>query len=230
MSSIIKSLVSFIYPAYCVGCEERLEEERRFICPTCFDALPKYQGMEPYYGALERLTGLVPFTEYQSDLIFNNPSVVRTMIHKMKYGGFPTLGTELAREFAPKHLELGHFSDTTMIVPVPLLRSRLHRRGYNQSTFIAKGIADIYELPIAEDVLLRRGRRGTQTQKGKEARWEHAQGAFFVPNNVDISGKRILVVDDVLTSGATLIQSGRALIDAGAESISFYTLALDVLF
>lgn len=230
MSSIIESVISFLYPTYCLGCGERLEEGRGFVCATCFDALPKYQGMEPYYGALERLTGLVPFTEYQSDLIFTNPSVVRTLIHKMKYNGFPTLGTQLAREFAPKHLAMGHFLDTTMIVPIPLLRSRLHRRGYNQSTFIAKGIAEVYDLPVVEGVLCRRGRQGTQTQKGKKARWEHTQGAFFVPDSADVTGKRILVVDDVLTSGATLIQSGRALIDAGAESVSFYTLALDVLF
>lgn len=229
MSSIIESAISFFFPTYCLGCGERLAEGRRFVCPTCFDALPKYQGMEPYYGALERLTGLVPFTEYQSDLIFRNPSVVRTLIHKMKYNGFPTLGIELAREFAPRHLALGHFVDTTMIVPVPLLNSRLHRRGYNQSTFIAQGIAEVYQLPVNEGVLFREGKRGTQTEKSKEARWVHAQGAFFVPDNIDISGRRILVVDDVLTSGATLIQSGRALIDAGAESISFYTLALDVL-
>lgn len=229
MSTFFESVVSFLFPTYCLGCGERLEHRRRFVCADCFDALPKYQGMEPYYGALERLTGLVPFVEYQSDLIFSNPSVVRTLIHKIKYNGFPTLGTELAREFARKHLEMGHFSDTTMIVPVPLLNSRLHKRGYNQSTYIALGIAEVYGLPIEERALCRRGNQGTQTKKGKEARWEHVQGAFYVPDGVDVSGKRILVVDDVLTTGATLIQSGRALLDAGAESVSFYTLALDVL-
>lgn len=228
MISFIKSAINFFYPVYCQGCGERLEGGRRFICEKCFEALPKYQGMEPYYGAMERLSGLVPYTEYQSDLIFRNPGLVRTLIHKIKYDGFPTLGTELSRYFASKHLALGHFLDVTMIVPVPLIMSRYHTRGYNQSTYIAQGIAEVYHLPIAENVLCRRGARGTQTRKGKEERWQHTQGAFYVPTGIQVTGKRILVVDDVLTSGATLIQCGRALLDAGAESVSFYTLSLDV--
>lgn len=191
--------------------------------------MPKYQGMDLYYGATERLEGFLPFTELQSDLIFKNPSLARTLIHKIKYSGFPSLGYRLARDFAIAHKSLGHFVDVSMVVPVPLLKSRLHHRGYNQSTAIAKGIAEVYHIPLREDALYRVGKRGTQTLRGKEARWKHTQGIFCVPPTIDVSGKRVLVVDDVLTSGATLIQSGRALIDAGAESVSFYTLALDVL-
>ncbi|MBR8764579.1 ComF family protein [Porphyromonas levii] len=229
ISSITEPIIDFLFPAYCIGCGERLNKGHRFVCPTCFDALPKHHGMELYYDASERLKGLVPFTEYQTDLIFKESSITQALIHKIKYSGFPSLSTELARMFAPTHLRLGHFSDTTMIVPVPLLKSRLHKRGYNQSAFIAQGLAEVYQLPVVEDVLYRKGQRGTQTKKGKEARWTHVQGAFFVPDSANISGKRILVVDDVLTTGATLVQAGRSLIDAGAESISFYTLALDVL-
>lgn len=226
---LFDDLINFIYPAYCVDCGCRLEGKDIFLCPKCFDALPKYFGMESYYDAQERLEGLVPFTEFQTDLIFSNPSVVRTLIHNVKYNGFPKTGYHLAKHFAQQHYDAGHFLDVTVIVPVPLLKKRLHRRGYNQSTFIAKGLAEVYSLPIDEILLARGGGRGTQTHRGKEARWQQIQGAFYSPQKSKVSGKRILVVDDVLTTGATLVNAGRALIDAGAESVSFYTLALDVL-
>lgn len=226
---LFDDLINFIYPAYCVDCGCRLEGKDIFLCRKCFDALPKYFGMESYYDAQERLEGLVPFTEFQTDLIFSNPSVVRTLIHNVKYNGFPKTGYHLAKRFAQQHYDAGHFLDVTVIVPVPLLKKRLHRRGYNQSTFIAKGLAEVYSLPIDETILARGGGRGTQTHRGKEARWQQIQGAFYSPQKSKVSGKRILVVDDVLTTGATLVNAGRALIDAGAESVSFYTLALDVL-
>lgn len=226
---LFKDLVDFVYPAYCLDCGCRLEGEDIFLCPKCFDALPKYFGMEGYYNATERLEGLVPFAEFQADLIFGNPSVVRTLIHRIKYNGFPNTGYKLAKHFAQQHYDAGHFLDVTVIVPIPLLKKRLHRRGYNQSAAIARGLAEVYSLPLDETLLARNEGRGTQTHRGKEARWQQVQGAFYSPKEDEVRGKRILIVDDVLTSGATLISAGRALIDAGAESISFYTLAVDAL-
>lgn len=226
---MINDLINFLYPTYCLGCGKRLGSNYILVCPRCYDSMPKYFGKEVYYCAYERLEGFVPFTEYHTDLIFKNPGLVRTLIHKIKYNGYPQVGYRLTHHFARKHFRVGHFSDVSMIVPVPLLRKRLHKRGYNQSTAIAKGFSKVYGLPINESVLLRGHGQGTQTKRGKEERWRHMHGAFYVSPRSDIRGKRILVVDDVLTSGATLINAGRALIDAGAESVSFYTLALDVL-
>lgn len=226
---MIKPLADFLYPGFCLGCETRLEGDRHFICPDCFEELPKYEGTERYYGAIDRLQGFVPFTEYQSDLIFRDPSITRTLIHNIKYNDYPMLGYELAKQFAPRHLELKHFIDVTMITPIPLTLSRLRKRTYNQSTYIAKGLAEIYQIPVIEGVLERNPSLGTQTKRGKEARWEHLEKAFLVPEGMNLSGKRILIVDDVLTTGATLINAAKVLIDAGAESVSFYTLALDVL-
>lgn len=226
---LIKELINFIYPTYCLGCGERLTDDFILICARCYDSMPKYAGMEPYYRAYDRLAGFVPFTEFQSDLIFKNPGLVRTLVHKIKYNGYPNVGYRLTRHFARQHLRVGHFTDVSLIVPIPLLRQRLYRRGYNQSTALAKGFADVYGLPLNESILKRKSGLGSQTNRGKESRWKHMYGAFYVSSKADVKGRRILIVDDVLTSGATLINAGRALIDAGAESVSFYTLALDVL-
>lgn len=230
MNTIINEALHFLFPAYCVRCGARLGEGRRFICSHCFESLPKYVGLDLYYGGSEQLSGLVPFTEYQASLVFTKQNATRKLIHKIKYNGFPKLGYDLAHHFAPRHLELGHFVDISMVVPIPLLKERLKRRGYNQSAYIAKGLAEVYHLPVEESVLQRKDGHGTQTRKGKEGRWSQTKGAFSVPEGVDLTGRRVLVVDDVMTTGATLTQAGRAVLDAGAESISFYTLAFDDSF
>lgn len=225
------AVVSFFFPVYCVGCGKRLDGSTHcLVCSQCFDELPKYQGMEPYYKALDRLSGFLPFTEFQSDLIFTNPGLVRKLLHLFKYQGYPMLGYHLTSQFVAHHKSQGHFSDVSMIVPVPLLKSRLRKRGYNQSLYIAKAFAEVYQLPIEEGVLIRNKMgQGTQTKRSKEERWVAMADAFSLASGKDVSGKRILLVDDLLTTGATLIQAGRVLIDHGAESVSFYTLALDTL-
>lgn len=227
---MIDSLISFLFPCYCLQCSERLPAARKFICDECFEGLPKYVGREAYYAVEERLEGLVPYTEFQSDLIFTRTNAVRKIIHEIKYRGFPKLGEQLAYHFAEVHQRLGHFEDVSAIVPIPLTPERMRKRGYNQSLFIAQGFARRYEIPVEESFLKRvPAGGGTQTKRGREERWQKVKGAFYTPNSELISGRRLLIVDDVMTSGATLINAGRTLLDAGAESVSFYTLALDVL-
>ncbi|WP_278833783.1 ComF family protein [Porphyromonas cangingivalis] len=223
----IKSLISFLFPAYCISCHERLPKEHHHICEKCFEQLPKYEGLETFYHPHDRIEGFVPFSEVRSDLIFTKHSVTRELIHLMKYQGFPELGYKLARDFALRHKGLGHFADISAIIPIPVAPRRLKTRGYNQSSFIAKGFGEIYKCPVIEDVLWRTS-GNTQTKRDKEARWKAMDGVFEGQEGA-LAGKRILLIDDVLTSGATVIHASKALYDiCGAESVSIYTLALDV--
>lgn len=227
---MISNLISFFFPGYCIHCAERLPADRKLICQECFDALPKYNGYEAYYAPDERIEGLIPFTELQSDLIFTRTNTVRKIIHKIKYHDSPEVGYQISKALATEHKRLGHFADVSAIVAIPLAPHRMKRRGYNQSEFIAKGLADVYGLTIESDFLKRKTMdTGTQTSRGKEDRWSEINGAFYVPDNQNLEGRRVLVVDDVLTTGATIVNAGRALLGAGAESVSFYTLALDIL-
>lgn len=230
MFGMIRELISFFFPCFCIHCSERLHAGRKFICEECFDLLPKYVGNEFYYCADERIEGLVPYTELQSDLIFTRNNSVRKIIHKIKYHGFPKLGYDLAKGFAQEHHRLGHFSDVSAIVPIPLAPDRKKKRGYNQSTFLARGIAEVYGIPVEEKFLKRMSaQNGSQTFQGRDERWANVKGAFYVPDGVSVKGRRLLIVDDVLTTGSTLVNAGRVLLDAGAESVSFYTLSLDTL-
>lgn len=223
----IKSLISFVFPGYCISCHERLPKGVPHICKTCFDKLPRYEGMETFYHPQDRVEGFVPFSEIRSDLIFSKHSDTRELIHLIKYDGYPELGYDLARHFAQRHLDRGHFSDISTIIPVPIAPHRLRTRGYNQSSFIAKGFGDIYQCPVIEDAI-RRTSGSTQVRRDKESRWQAMQRVFEGKEGA-LSGKRVLLVDDVLTSGATVIHAAKVLYDVcGVESVSIYTLALDV--
>ena len=218
-------LSSTLFPHYCLVCGERLSADRLMICPTCLDLLPRYPGSEALYEAEKRLEGHAPFTEYRSDLGFTHHNPVRDLIHTIKYEDHPELGERLSRLYAPEHLRAGHFADIGVAVPVPLTPSRLRRRGYNQSTYIAHGLSDIPDIPLDETLLARRDSNGTQTHRGRESRWESMKKAFYAPHPDLVSRRRVLIIDDVLTTGSTLTACALALMAAGAESVSYYTLA-----
>ena len=225
LSVAAMELGSTLFPHYCLVCGERLSADRLMICPACLDLLPRYPGSEALYDAEKRIEGHAPFTEYRSDLGFTHHNPVRDLIHTIKYEGHPELGERLGQLFAPEHLRAGHFADIGVTVPVPLTPRRLRRRGYNQSTYIARGLTGGLGIPLDETLLARRDSAGTQTHRGREARWASMREAFFVPDTDKVSRRRILIIDDVLTTGATLSACALALMEAGAESVSYYTLA-----
>ena len=225
LSVAAMELGSTLFPHYCLVCGERLSADRLMICPTCLDLLPRYPGSEALYDAEKRIEGHAPFTEYRSDLGFTHHNPVRDLIHTIKYEGHPELGERLGQLFAPEHLRAGHFADIGVAVPVPLTPRRLRRRGYNQSAYIARGLTGGLGIPLDETLLARRDSAGTQTHRGREARWASMREAFFVPDPDKVSRRRILIIDDVLTTGATLSACALALMEAGAESVSYYTLA-----
>lgn len=225
LSVAAMELGSTLFPHYCLVCGERLSADRLMICPACLDLLPRYPGSEALYDAEKRIEGHAPFTEYRSDLGFTHHNPVRDLIHTIKYEGHPELGERLGQLFAPEHLRAGHFADIGVAVPVPLTPSRLRRRGYNQSAYIARGLTGGLGIPLDETLLARRDSAGTQTHRGREARWASMREAFYVPDPDKVSRRRILIIDDVLTTGATLSACALALMEAGAESVSYYTLA-----
>ena len=225
LSVAAMELGSTLFPHYCLVCGERLSADRLMICPACLDLLPRYPGFEALYDAEKRIEGHAPFTEYRSDLGFTHHNPVRDLIHTIKYEGHPELGERLGQLFAPEHLRAGHFADIGVAVPVPLTPSRLRRRGYNQSAYIARGLTGGLGIPLDETLLARRDSAGTQTHRGREARWASMREAFYVPDPDKVSRRRILIIDDVLTTGATLSACALALMEAGTESVSYYTLA-----
>ena len=148
------------------------------------------------------------------------------LLHHLKYKHKPIIGKVLGRRYGVL-LKEAHLSNTfDLIVPVPLHSSRLRQRGYNQSDFVAQGLAEALHIPWSNQHLKCIKKTVTQTKKGKLERLKGVEDAFYATNITDIHHKHLLLVDDVITTGATLEACGRALLVAGIKELSVATIAV----
>ena len=189
----------------------------KYLCCGCLRGLPRtnYHLMET--SPLEQMFwGQIPIERATAMFFFsgNNP---RSIIHKLKYFNSPKAGEYLARIFADEIKGCGFFSDIDAIVPVPLARSRKWQRGYNQSDWIARGISKQTGIPIIGDAINRVRSNKTQTRLSAQERWDNVEGIFQLSRPEVIAGKHILLLDDVITTGATTISCAQTLMEAGGD-------------
>ncbi len=224
-NTLIEDFLSLFYPPFCLGCSGPLVKGEETLCTVCLSNLPKThyhrRGENP---VLNRLAGRLPIRHGWAFLKFQKGGVVQHLLHQLKYNNCPEIGERLGKAYGH---ELQEASDDQfdLIIPVPLHKSRLRQRGYNQSAWFAKGLSDALQIPWDETISIRTQATATQTRKNRAARWENVQRVFSVSPDVSLASKRILLVDDVITTGATLEACGRHLLDCGCSTISIACIA-----
>lgn len=222
-----RRFLDFLLPRTCGFCGARLTLTEHEVCAVCIARLPRVQYRPERHGAIERLfwhhLPVVRATSY----FYYHTSEVRHAIHEQKYYQRPQLAEALAALAAQELTEQCHFFDgIDAIVPVPLHWYRQLRRGYNQSDYIARGISSVTGIPVWTDVLRREASTKTQTQFGHFLRKLNVEGAFRLVHPERTAGRHLLLVDDVLTTGSTLIACGKALTQCSPDtSVSVFTLA-----
>lgn len=147
-------------------------------------------------------------------------------IHHLKYKNKPEIGLMIGREFGQQLRESDLFKTVEGIVPVPLHPRKERLRGYNQSTMFAQGLSEAMNVPIIGKVLVRRAFTETQTKKKRMERFQNVGEVFAVEKPQNIEGKHLLLVDDVLTTGATLELCGQAILDVKGTRLSCATIAI----
>jgi len=157
--------------------------------------------------------------------VYNRGSRIRKLIHLLKYSGRKDIGTMLGGLYGSVLTQSGFTDGIDMIIPVPLDPARERTRGYNQSRCIADGIASHCHLPVRTDILFRSGKSGSQTSRGRYERWENVEGLFAVRKPAEITGRHILLVDDVITTGSTVEACVVALQSAPDTMVSVVALA-----
>ncbi|MCX6287845.1 MAG: ComF family protein [Bacteroidetes bacterium] len=160
-----------------------------------------------------------------SYLLFNKGSKVQSMIHALKYKGRKDIGIFLGEEFGKILKECPPFSTSEIIIPVPLHRKKYLKRGYNQSEQIAIGLSSSMGIPYTVQCLLRKNETETQTHKSRFLRWKNVNDIFYIKDPDKITGTKILLVDDVITTGATLESCISKLSLIPTVSISVATIA-----
>ena len=225
---IIKYVVDMLFPRLCVVCDHALNEGERYVCGGCLAELPLTAYHRIDFNPVEQLfAGKVPVERATSYFFYERGSRHAAILHSIKYHNNPHLGEWLAcRQAAQLKADGWLGDDIAAVVPVPLHRSKLAMRGYNQSEYIARGMASVAGCDV-EQLVKAVKRHDTQTHKGQYERQLNISGVFKATGRAELfAGKHVLLVDDVITTGATLLSCAEALRQAVPDiRISIATLA-----
>jgi ComF family protein len=167
----------------------------------------------------------VPITAAASFLFFQKKSSTQHLLHQLKYQQKEIIGEWLGEQFAYSLQSKGRFAAVEIIIPVPLHPSRIKFRGFNQCDAIARGMASVLQIPIANGILIRSVATQSQTKKNRFQRFENMNSVFDVALSDGIKGKHVLLLDDVLTTGATLVSAAQVLAKAGVQHIYIGAIA-----
>ena len=223
---LFKSLVNLLFPRVCAACGTLLLEGEDTVCTTCRFLLPK-TGYEnnPNNPLAQMFFGQMPFNAVMAEFFFSKTGKVQHLIHGLKYHHCRKNGIFLGQEIGKSLLKAHDYQGVDCIIPIPLHPKKEKIRGYNQSHVIAEGISEIMNIPIAGKCFVRSVFTDTQTKKSREDRYQNVKDIFEVKNPSQLAGKHVLLVDDVLTTGATLMSAGKALMQVEGIKISVATVA-----
>ena len=224
--SFWKQLLDLVAPRLCTVCGRRLSVTEQVLCVSCNMHLPRtgFQ-LEAYDNIMARLFwGIIPVERAAALFYYEAASEVSRIIYDLKYHDRPEIGREMGNLVASEFSEAGFFDGIDVIVPIPLARSRQWQRGYNQSLCIAKGISRVTGLPIYNKVVCRTKFVKSQTEMGRWERKKNVENVFKLKDTAAIRGRHVLLVDDVVTTGATMAACARELLKAGDVKVSLLSL------
>ena len=218
--------LGLIFPRICSGCGNSLWKHENILCDTCFYHLPRTNFHLYEDNPVNRIFwGRVEILSATSFLLFNKGSKVQNIIHDLKYKDRKDIGVFLGAEFGKLLKSCPPYSLSGLIIPVPLHRKKYLQRGYNQSEQFGIGLSSSMGIPCIPHLLQRKFANETQTHKSRFLRWKNVSDSFYISDPGGIAGARILLVDDVVTTGATLESCISVLSSVPGVSISVATIA-----
>lgn len=210
---MLKSILDLLIPPECHICGEKLLPSEHFICIGCQTRLPRtHYHKRQDNPMVMRFAGRFPFQTASAHFFYSSDSPLAALIHDFKYRNFPSLARHLGRIMAQDLTFSGFLDDIDFIIPMPVHWTKKLRRGYNQSEYIAMGISDIVKIPISPALKAHRSHR-TQTGFSVNERYRNVAGVFRLQNPEIYHSKRILLVDDVCTTGATMASAATAILE-----------------
>ncbi len=222
----LDAIIGLFYPQVCAACGASLFKWERLVCTRCRSFLPKTGYERNEDNPLARVFyGRVRLRAVTACFFFSKEGKVQHLIHELKYKGNSDAGVFLGQELGKTLKEAPLFQGVDYLIPVPLHPKREKERGYNQSKMIAQGISEVTGIPIGDEFLRRLVHTSTQTHKSKEERWQNVKDIFELRHEDKLENKYVLLVDDVLTTGATLEACALKLSSVPGITISCATAA-----
>ncbi len=224
---MVKDLISLFYVPQCHGCEGKLAEGERFLCGKCAAELPLTYYENKRMNLMEqRFAGQVSFDRATALCFYHRDSIVAHIFHDFKYRGFSRLAEYMGCLSAQKLRSSGFFDGIDALVPIPIHFIKRARRGYNQSERICRGLASELNIPIMTGLRAVR-RHKTQTAMSLDDRKRNVEGVFRFTPREDPTGKHLLIVDDVCTTGTTLLEAAKVIKAAyPGVKLSFFTVGV----
>ncbi|MGI8582000.1 MAG: ComF family protein [Chitinophagaceae bacterium] len=225
-SSILSPLVHLFYPHVCTGCGSDLVEEDNLLCLHCVNELPHTNFEMHANNPVEKIFwGRLTLTAAMSEFYFAKGTLIQTLIHEFKYKGNKDVGLYLGAMIGSSLVQNNRFTKIDALVPLPLFADKEFKRGFNQATILCNGISELMEVPVITNNVVRKRFTETQTKKHRTERWGNVEGSFEINNAQEIKDKHILLVDDVVTTGATLEACGAEILKVEGIQLSIATLA-----
>jgi len=222
----VNDLIQFFYPDLCIACNQILTKQEKVICTQCSYHLPRTEfHKDPDNPVSQLFWGRVKIEYASAFFYFSKGSVYQPVIHKLKYNSRADIGLEMGKMYGAE-LRRTPFSQTDLIIPVPLHPKKMKIRGYNQSEMIARGLSATLNVPVNTTSLIRGEATQTQTRKSRFDRFRNVEGKFLVTNAAELEGKHIILADDVVTTGSTLEACAIALLQSEGTKVSILTLAV----
>jgi len=226
LKNIIQSTLHLFYPHICTGCGSDLLQQHNLLCLKCIHNLPHTHFADLPNNPVEKyFWGRLPVTAAYSQFYFSKEFLIQHLIHQLKYQGNTEIGFYLGEMMGKTMLHSNRFKTIDALIPLPLYADKEHKRGYNQSTVICNGISAVMNIPVLKDAVIRQHATETQTRKQRTERWDNVKQSFTIAKKNELVGKHLLLVDDVITTGATLEACGQVILETDNVQLSFATLA-----
>ena len=225
--AVINNFLSLIYPDCCACCGQDLFRGEDCICLLCEAQLPQTNFHDYDNNPVEKtLYGRCEYDAATAFLYFSKKGMVHRMLYELKYNDNTSVGVKMGELFGKKLKKSKRFSSFDYIIPVPLHPKKERKRGYNQAMKLAEGINQSFQAKLSKGHLIRNRANSTQTKKNRWQRWENVASIFEVRKPEVLENKKVLLIDDVITTGATIEACAQALSTVKGLQLSVACLAV----
>jgi ComF family protein len=229
VKNYINDFLHLFYPHVCIGCNTDVLNNNDVLCAECLNSLPETGFLSVHANPVEKIFyGRIPIQHAGSAFYFNKDSVIQNIIIQLKYKSNQQAGIILGKLLGYCLINSKRFDDVDVIIPLPLNDRKFFKRGYNQSLAIVNGITSVWKKPVITNAVERIAFTETQTHKTRIARWQTMEGVFTVTQPALIENKHVLLIDDVITTGATLEACSIAILKVPEVKLSLATVAYTI--
>jgi len=226
LKSYLNDFSHLLYPHNCEGCGTDVLNDDAILCTKCLFDLPETNFTNTKNNPVEKIFyGRLNIIAATAAYYFTKNSLLQHLMIQLKYRNNKDVGFFLGKQLGYQLQESERFNDIDVLVPLPLNPKKEKKRGYNQAMIICEGIASVWQKPVLKNALIRTQFTETQTQQDRIHRWQNMQHVFAMADKNSLQGKHVLLVDDVITTGATLEACGNTIVNIPNTQLSIATLA-----